>query len=167
VLAGRRPQQRAQLCLEEIAVGSQREPNPALPEEGVCFLWKVEIRHVLVAADIQRSNNDPIVRKRFQRGRDRVVLFGLIGWPLTIQKQELATKEADPVGTAGDGRIEFRPAADVGGDLDLLPVSGRHRLLDDRGVNAAGGRPLVFVGIDNHAAALAVDKYVRTCFDFI
>ena len=118
-------------------------------EEGVGLDRQAEMRHLLVAADVERADDQRAAVQRLDHAAIGGVLVVLIGCVAALEEQEFGAHQPDAFGALGQGEGGLVRQVDVGRDLDAVAVARGRRfrpqrrlprpLLLLRGDPAAGG----------------------------
>ena len=123
-----RPVDRPQLCLEQLGP-LEAQADPADAEERVVLDGDVQVRSVLVPADVQRAHDQREAVELADHRRHRLVLLVLARRLVPAEEQELGAHQPDALGTRLDGGGRLARAIDVGDDLDAVAVGGDRRFV--------------------------------------
>ena len=110
-----RAEKRAQLHLVLIGV-VEAVAHGAIAHERVIFLLEIHVRNLLVAAHIERTDDD---RSALERDRGLAIgleLLVLGGKRRGVHEQELGAEESDRLGVVVDGALGVLGVADVAGE---------------------------------------------------
>ena len=130
--------ERPQLGVQQI-LPLQQQPRTAHAEEGIFLARQIEIGHLLVAADVQRANDQPATGHDVDHLAINLILLLFVRRGVAFQEQELGAHQADALGPGFDCRRRLFGVGDVGGDFDGVAVGGGRRQMAGRAQTLAGG----------------------------
>ena len=117
------PEYRPQLRLQQIGKLGV-EADGAVTEERILLTRKVEVRDRLVAAYVQRADDNRLVPGGAHDICVGAVLLFLIGRRFAVHEQHLGAKQADAFRAALERGNRFFRRCHIGGDLERFTVSG-------------------------------------------
>ncbi len=149
--------ERAQLRLEKLGHGQRDTNRPPAPER-VRLLWERQVGRRLVAADVQRANDDrPVAHNLRHVLVDGELLF-LAGRRQPFLEEEFGAQEADAFGARFERQRCIGGGAQVGDHFDAHPiVRAREALRCGPGCAARFGRNGLCLGVDKGCVAIRLD----------
>ena len=155
-----RAEDRAQLRAQQLRT-VQQHADAALAEKRVVLARKRQVRQRLVAADVERADDQRPPAP--ERARDvavdgQLLLLGRRRRPL--KEQELRSQQADGLRTERDALLGVGQPADVRGHLDAVAVERRRRFVGPLLIGPALARLLCLELMD--AGDVAVDGFRRS-----
>ncbi len=108
---------------------AQAKTDPAHAEKRIVLVREGEIRHDLVAADVERADDE---RKAVERFRHRLVGGELLVFRrggFALEEKKFRAQQTDAFRAGFDCAGRFVGFADVGHDLDPMPVGHDRRLV--------------------------------------
>ena len=106
----------AQLGFQQIGA-AQQQARAAHAQEGVFLHGQAQVRHLLVAADVQRPDDQRSAGKRVQHASIGVELFVLAGRVVALEEQEFGAHQAHAFGAL------FERGRDLFGADDVAPMA--------------------------------------------
>ena len=117
-------QQRAQLGDEQVVL-VETDADRAVAEERVLLLFQRERRHFLIAADVQRADDDRLARHGLASLLVGVELLLLARQVVTVHEQELGAEQADALAAQLHDAHRVVRLADIALDHDAAAVARR------------------------------------------
>ena len=171
-----RAQQRTQLGQEQVGL-IQANADCAIAEERVLFLFQLQRWHFLIAADVQRTDNNRLTRHDLAGLLISFVLLFFAGQVITIHKQELGAEQADAFAAQISNAHRVVRRADVALDHNATTIARAALLvLELRKHCLAGilGLFLLFelcqrlrIRIDDHFTSRTVQQQIRAVLNAV
>ncbi|SAJ02776.1 Uncharacterised protein [Enterobacter cloacae] len=98
--------------------------NGTIAEERVFFLGNVQVRDLLIAADVHCAKDDRLALRGEQHLLIGFELLLLVRRGVSVHIQHFSAKQPDTLRAAGKRPGRFQRAADVGGNLYRYVVAG-------------------------------------------
>ena len=119
-----RPEQGAQLRLQQVPPLMQTEPDSPQPEKRILFRRPVEVGVELVAADVKCAHNHRIVSAGDQKMLVHLELLLFVRRLDPVQKEVFRAEQTDPAGPAAFDLFDLFRRVEIGGKLDHEAVGG-------------------------------------------
>ena len=103
-------------------IGAAQRQARRARQEGVFLHGQAQVRHLLVAADVQRPDDQRSAGKRVQHASIGVELFVLAGRVVALEEQEFGAHQAHAFGALFERGRDLFGADDVGADGDGMAV---------------------------------------------
>ena len=166
-----RAKDRSELRLENSGM-LEAVTDRAAAEEGIFLMLKSEAGRHLVAANIERSDDEGVGEATFRGMAVVLVLLVLAGRFLAVEKKKLRPEKPDSFGTLSGNFTKIIGKIDIRRERDVASIAGGGNRLTDL-LEALGDLlfllldPTVFdeglpAGIDNEKALVAIDQNVLT-----
>lgn len=124
--------QRTQLRLQQVGT-TQQQARAAHTQERVFFVRQFQMRHLLVATDIQRTHDQRAAIQCLRHCQIGGMLFVFAGGASAFQEQEFGAHQADAFGALGQRHRDLVGQIDVGANVDVVAVGGFGRQCALRG----------------------------------